>query len=84
MSEPIAFRVEQAGCEACASRVRTALAGLLAIEEITIDEDADAAVVHAQAPPQLDVPTVEAALASASRGSGHAYRVSPGSWHSRS
>jgi copper chaperone CopZ len=80
MTEPIHFLVEQAGCESCAERVRAALAGLLAIDEITVDEEADAAAVRAQAPRGLELETVDAALADASHGSGHAYRVSPGSW----
>jgi hypothetical protein len=84
MTEPIHFLVEQAGCASCAARVSAALAGVLAIEEITLDESADAAAVSAQAPPGLPVTTVDAALAGASRGSAHTYRVSPGSWRSGS
>jgi hypothetical protein len=79
MAEPIDFVVEQAGCESCAARVKAALAHLLAIEEITVDEDANVAAVRAHAPPGLDLATVDAALAEASRGSGHTYRVSTGS-----
>jgi copper chaperone CopZ len=82
MTEPVAFRVEQAGCESCASRVRAALAGLVMVEEITVDEDADEAAVRAHAPEGLDVATVDDALRDASGGSGHTYRVSPGSWRS--
>ena len=82
MTEPIRFVVEQAGCESCAARVRAALADLLTIEEITVDEGADAAAVRAHAPPGLEPATVDAALSDASRGSGHAYRVNPGSWRS--
>jgi hypothetical protein len=40
--------------------------------------------VRAHAPPGLEVATVDAALADASRGSGHTYRVSPSSWCSSS
>jgi hypothetical protein len=82
MTEPISFRVEQAGCESCASRVRAALAGLVEVEEITVDEDADEAAVHVQAPHGLAIAAVDDALRGASRGSGHTYRVSPGSWRS--
>jgi copper chaperone CopZ len=81
---PIDFVVEQAGCESCAARVKTALGELLAIDEITVDEGADVAVVRAHAPTELELVTVDAALADASRGSGHTYRVSPGSWRSGS
>ena len=80
MSEPIHFLVEQAGCESCAQRVRSALADVLTIEEISVDEGADLAAVRAQAPPTLKPAAVDAALAEASRGSGHTYRVRPGSW----
>ena len=82
--ESIHFVVEQAGCESCAARVHAALADLLVIEEVTVDEGADAAAVRAHAPPGLEVATVDAALADASRGSGHTYRVSPSSWCSSS
>jgi Heavy-metal-associated domain len=84
MTEPVRFVVEHAGCESCAARVNTALAGLIAIDEITIDEGDDAAVVRAQAPAGLELATVDAALAGASHGSGHTYRVSPDSWPSSS
>jgi hypothetical protein len=84
MTEPVRFVVEQAGCESCAARVKAALAELIAIDEITIDEGADAAVVRAHAPAELELATVDAALADASHGSGHTYRVSPDSWPSGS
>jgi hypothetical protein len=72
------FVVEGAGCETCAERVRAALAALLAVETISIDETADAAtiVAHADTPPSLD--EIDAALADASAGSGHTYRVQRG------
>jgi hypothetical protein len=84
MTKPIHFLVEHAGCESCAARVRSALAGLLAIEEITVDERADVAGVRAQAPPGLELASIDAALGEASRGSGHTYRVRPDSWRSSS
>ena len=84
MIGPIDFVIEEAGCESCAARVRAALGDLLAIDEITVDEAADVAVVHAHAPTEVDLATVDAALADASRDSGHTYRVSPGSWRSGS
>jgi hypothetical protein len=84
MTEPIRFLVEQAGCESCAARVAAALVDLLAIEEITVDEGGDVTAVRAHAPPGLEIAAVDAALADASRGSEHTYRVSPGSWRSSS
>jgi hypothetical protein len=46
MTKAMHFLVEQAGCESCAARVQSALAGLLAIKEITVDEGADIAAVR--------------------------------------
>jgi hypothetical protein len=69
------FVVEQAGCETCAERVRSALESLLSVESISIDETTDTATVvaHAETPPSLEA--IDAALAAVSAGSGHAYRV---------
>ena len=72
------FEVEHAGCESCADRVREALAPLGTVGEISVDEDADSATVRfASAATEADV---NRALLEASHGSGHAYRVRPGSW----
>jgi hypothetical protein len=69
------FVVDGAGCESCAERVRSAVAPLVTVESITIDESTDTAtvVVRAESPPSVDA--IDAALADASTGSGHAYRV---------
>ena len=69
------FVVEEAGCESCAERVRSALEGLVAVESISIDESQDTATVVARAdtPPSLDA--IDAALAGASAGAGHTYRL---------
>ena len=69
------FVVEEAGCETCAERVRSAFESLVTVETISIDETADTATVvaHAETPPSLDA--IDAALAGASAGSGHTYRV---------
>src|SRR6266508_3326702 len=75
----VAFDVEQAGCATCAQRVRNALAPLADVREIAIDEDADSATVHA-AGAGLSEDAVNRALAAASQGSGHTYRVREGSW----
>lgn len=74
----VVFEVEQAGCESCSARVRAALEPLGDVGEITIDEEADAATVRATG--NLDEAAVNEALAAASDGSGHVYRVRPGSW----
>jgi heavy-metal-associated domain-containing protein len=69
------FVVEEAGCQTCAERVRSALAPLLTVDTISIDAASDTATVvaHADTPPSLDV--IDAALAGASAGSDHTYRV---------
>ena len=74
------FRVEHAGCSACAERVRTALSRLGDVDEITVDEEADAADVVLRSERYVDQTEVDAALAEASVGSGHSYRVAAGSW----
>lgn len=74
----VVFEVEQAGCESCAARVRSALEPLGAVREIAIDEQADSATVRAAG--DLAEAAVNEALAAASAGSGHVYRVRPGSW----
>jgi copper chaperone CopZ len=74
----VTFVVEQAGCESCAARVRGALEPLAEVEAVEIDEEADAATVRAAG--ALSEEAVDEALGAASHGSGHAYRVRPGSW----
>lgn len=77
---PLSFVVEQAGCESCAARIRSALAPLLRLEDVVIDEAADTAKVTATSQDAISLEAVNAALASASAGSGHTYRVAPDSW----
>lgn len=74
----LTFVVEQAGCESCAARVRGALEPLAEVEAVEVDKDADAATVRAVG--QLSEDAVNEALLAASHGSGHTYRVRPGSW----
>jgi copper chaperone CopZ len=74
----VVFEVEQAGCESCAARVRAALEPLTDVGEIAIDAEADRATVRASG--ELTQHAVDGALEAASHGSGHLYRVSPGSW----
>lgn len=75
----VTFVVEAAGCETCATRVRTALEPLVAVEVVSIDEAADEAVVRAAG--EVSEDAVNEALQAASPDARHAYRVRPGSWH---
>ena len=73
------FVVEQAGCPSFAARVRLALADVVRVDGIEIDEAADTAFVRVSGD-EVWEPRVEAAIAAASEGSGHAYQVRGGSW----
>lgn len=75
----VIFEVEQAGCDSCAARVRGALEPFADVGEISIDSAADAATVRVTGD-ELSEDAVNRALAEASHGSGHLYRVRPGSW----
>lgn len=74
----VIFDVEQAGCESCGKVIGAALSKVGTVESIVIDEDADTAKVVVSGPPSRDA--VDAALAEASAGAGHAYRVQADSW----
>lgn len=76
----VEFEVEEAGCPSCATRVRRALEALGEVSDVTIDEEADEATVRLAAASPLDEDDVNRALREASVGSGHGYRVKPGSW----
>jgi hypothetical protein len=76
----VVFEVEEAGCSSCAERVRAAITPLATVESVEIDESADLATVHAWSDGRLLESAVNNALADASHGAGHAYRVKPGSW----
>jgi hypothetical protein len=76
--QPVVLEVEQAGCESCAELVREALSSLGRVGEIVIDEEADSATVRLASGASVD--DVNRALLEVSHGSGHAYRVKPGSW----
>lgn len=76
----VVFEVEQAGCPSCAARVRGALAPLGAVGEIDIDEEADEATVRLTVEQPVDEDDVNRVLLEVSHGSGHGYRVKPGSW----
>ena len=74
--------VENAGCSSCGALVRDALASFGEIEALTIDEAADTATVHLSRSSTIAITTadLDRALAAAGVGSGHAYRVRPGSF----
>ena len=74
----VVFDVEQAGCESCGKLISAALSHVGAVESIDIDEDADTATVVLSDAPSRDA--VDTALAKASAGAGHAYRVRTDSW----
>jgi copper chaperone CopZ len=76
------FVVEQAGCESCATRVRDALTPLTTVRAVEVDADEDVATVSLGPDAELSEEAVNRALTEASRGSGHSYRVKPGSWRS--
>jgi copper chaperone CopZ len=76
----IVFEVEQGGCESCAARIREVLEDVAPVEEVTIDEAADRATVRMAPGAALSEDDAGRLLASASEGTGHAYRVVPGSW----
>jgi len=78
--EAIVFEVEQAGCESCAALVRDALEELAPVAEVTIDEVEDRATVRIAAGAAVAEADADRALVAASEGTGHAYRVVPGSW----
>jgi copper chaperone CopZ len=76
----VVFDVEQAGCESCAARVRNALAPFAVVSDVAIDESTDSATVRLAARVDVGEDDVNRVLLEASHGSGHAYRVKPGSW----
>jgi copper chaperone CopZ len=78
--QAVEFVVEEAGCSSCVGRVRRALETVATVEAIEIDEGADAADVRLRSAVPLSEGTVCEVLREASVGSGHEYRVQPGSW----
>jgi len=76
----VEFVVDQAGCSSCADRVRTALEAVATVHAIEIDEEADAASVRLRSTAPISEEAVGRLLSEAAGGSGHEYRVQPGSW----
>jgi copper chaperone CopZ len=76
----VEFVVDQAGCSSCADRIRTALEAVATVHAIEIDEEADAASVRLRSPDPISEEAVGRLLSEAAGGSGHEYRVQPGSW----
>ena len=81
--QKVSFVVAEAGCESCAERVRAALAPLATVDSVVIDEKGDSATVVLELTNELRVQQVQDALARASAGAGHTYRVQSGSWSAR-
>ena len=77
-AKTLTFVVEHAGCPACAQRVEAALAPFGAVEAVDVDETNDVATVSLAGAATREA--VDEALARASTGSGHEYRVRPDSW----
>jgi copper chaperone CopZ len=77
--QEVEFVVEQAGCSSCADRVRTALEAIAMVDAVQVDEEADAASVRMRSPDPISADAVGRLLSEAA-GSGHEYRVQPGSW----
>lgn len=80
MLSTVAFVVENAGCHSCAGRVRSALEGVGEVAAVAVDEAADTTSVRLVLSEEASVTTIDHLLEEASTGSGHAYRVRPGSW----
>ena len=76
----VAFDVEQAGCESCGKLVKAALAPHGSVESLAIDEQADVALVVLSVSDEPSQGVIDEALAGASAGAGHVYRVRAGSW----
>jgi copper chaperone CopZ len=74
------FEVQEAGCASCAARVREALAPLATVHAIEIDAERDRATVRVDLQPDISESDINRVLDEASAGSGHSYRVEPGSW----
>jgi copper chaperone CopZ len=75
----VQFVVEHAGCMSCAARIRDALAELGTVGKVDVDEVVDVAVVRMSAA-EVSESRVNDVLRTASEGSGHIYRIRPGSW----
>lgn len=72
--------VEGAGCASCGTLVRQALSVLGTVSALSIDDVADVAMVRLEAASALSIDDIERVLEEASAGSGHRYRLQPGSW----
>ena len=75
----VQFVVEHAGCVSCAALIREALAEVGTVGKVDIDEARDVAVVRMSAV-ETSESRVNDVLGAASHGSGHVYRIRPGSW----
>lgn len=76
----IQFVVENAGCPSCGERIRRALSEVAKVDEVSVDEPADAATVHLTTPTDLSLRAIDHLLRVASEGGEHEYRVAHESW----
>ena len=76
----VAFVVEHAGCPSCADRVRSALTSFGKVRTIEIDEADDSASVRVELSGDASLEAMNDTLVHVSVGSGHEYRIRPGSW----
>ena len=75
----LSFVVEQAGCASCAEVIRETLAAVGTVVAVDVDEASDSATVRLHPAHDVSVGALDSLLRDASVGSGHAYRVKPGS-----
>lgn len=76
----IRFVVEDAGCDSCAARVRGAIEPIATVAGTEVDHDAELTTIQLAPGATVSEQDVEQALAAASEGTPHTYRVRPGSW----
>jgi hypothetical protein len=74
------FVVENAGCVSCGALVRDALSAVGTVERLDVEETADVATVRLASAAPFSLEDIDGVLDAASAGSGHRYRVRPGSW----
>lgn len=76
----IRFEVEDAGCDSCAARVRGAIEPIAAVAQTAVDHDTELTTVQLAPGAAVSEDEIARALAEASEGTPHTYRVRPGSW----
>lgn len=79
-TEGVRFDVEDAGCESCAARVRGAIEPLAEVAHVAVDHDTEITSIQLAPGAAVSEEDVERALAAASEGTPHTYKVRAGSW----